>query len=873
MSDKYSTEICAHCSLVIPTGVNVSSKISTNSEPSRFCCYGCKLVFELIHKQGLQDFYNQRDGISGQLLVESSLNFLKSMPANLSSENIAEKVFAEYRKFDEPVNQARFLFTNEEQNLTSQRCALIEIEGMTCAACGWLNEHYLAQKSGVIAVNVNMATNQMLVEFDIAQIRLSQLLSAIKSLGYIPHSVSADNKHLQIKASRSIIWKLFIAGFGMMQSMSFSAPLYFSSNNISEVEVQVLRWTTLIIITPVLLFAGRDYFVRSINDLLRKNLSMDIPIALGLALGYLHSAYNTFAAVGEYIYLDSIAMLLFFLLCGKFFELRAHQKVTTSLYGKLRQEEKFAYRLLGNRENEKYQTEENVETEEVAIEELKAGEKILIKHGSVIVCDGTLISANSAELDESMLSGEARPVEKFSGDFINAGAINRGDAFVMQLQNGGGARGRVRQEIELLVAKALNEKPKFIKSSIYIARYFIFVLLLLSISTFIYWYIYADINMAIKITIALLVITCPCALALAAPLTLSALMAVLLNRGAILQNPAVLEKSHKLSKVILDKTGTITKGNLTVQKIVVNKFTNWQVKSATIIAAKIEQNSEHPIAKAFSEYQKRHLQTDNINCQNIIRHPSQGLSADIVGSPNINGLWHIGNKDFCAINSDEDTFINSQLLNDEINKTIIYLAQMPTTKDGKIERKIAVFVLDDEIHQFVGETISTWQKLSLQINILSGDRRQAVLDLAKKLSIMENQVFAEVSPQEKMEFVQKQKAEGEVVMMVGDGVNDAPVLAVADISVGMPSASDLSKISADVILLKGQSPWERIAQILPIMQKARKILWQNYIWAGLYNIVMIPLAMMGLVNPWVAGLGMTISSLVVLFNSMRLFRE
>jgi len=848
---NFHKDTCEHCGL--ENNKEIISKILDH--PSYFCCFGCKAVFELIHKNGLQDFYKNRVMAEGVLFQKKSLEFLKSFKINISPELIDNKIYNEYLIYDEPIPQSKFIFSSAKNSNQNQKYALIEIAGMTCAACGWLNEKYLAKKNGVKSVNVNMATKQMLVEFDITKIKLSQILSSIKSLGYIPNSISADNQKAQIKAKRDLLWKIFIAGLGMMQAMSFSAPLYFASNDISLIEIQILRWTTLIIITPVLLFSAQDYFIGSIKDLANKRLSMEVPIALGLSLGYFHSAYNTFLGISDHIYLDSISMLLFFLLCAKFYELSTFQKVTNLLYGKLRDEIPTALRVNKNNDTHK----------EVDINKINSGDTILVKHGFKIPTDGRLITA-TAEIDESMLTGESLPIEKRKGEFLHAGSINCGDYFTYSADVAGGIRGRLRQEIELLVAKSLNQKPRFIKTALQIARYFIFTLLILTISTFAFWFLTSGIDKAIKVSIALLVVTCPCALALAAPLTLSSLMAELLKHGGIIQNASIIEKVNRLSRVILDKTGTITKGNLNIKKIFANNISGWNQEFALKVAAAIEQKSEHPIAKTFFRESTNFSLNDFeiIDCQRVA---ASGLEV-IINSKyqNFSGKWRIGKKDFMKFSDSENNWLNSEIDFQE-KGTRVYLAKI----DDQVFCSIAVFILTDEIHDFVQENIHQWQNMGMKINILSGDQSNIVNSTAKQLTINSNDAYAGFSPSQKMDFIQDLQKQGEIIMVIGDGVNDAPILAQADISVGMPSSSDLSKISADIIILASNTPWQIIYKIIPLLKKARRLLLQNYCWAAMYNIAMIPIAILGWVNPWLAGLGMSLSSVVVLINSMRIF--
>lgn len=892
---------CRHCQSPIPENVDIRSE---KEENSRFCCFACKAVFELMAREGLEDLYQKHASPhikSPPSLLHRGEALLPLMqPDSSKNKKCTLTVDIAYQPLDRfDINASPYLrqVVDRALDLPSEAGAnvegalvesLIDIGGMSCAACGWLNERYLMTFCGVEQAHVNMLTRRLLIRFNVKNISLGQILTAIQAIGYSPQAVSrllpTENieslKTEQALASRELIWKLFIAGFATMQAMSFSVPLYYANgylasdnaSDISDLEATVLRWTTMMIATPAILVAGWDYFVRSWRDLRYRRIGMDFPIALGLMLGVAHSIWITLHGGGD-IYFDSMTMLIFFLLCGRYAEMRAHQKITQSLVFQQESQLRTAWR--------KAKAGVASEWEEVDLTSLREGDVILIKHGVAIPTDGKIENTTSAEdniidIDESMLTGEANAVRKNGDDVIHAGTINRGSPFSMKVTNCG--RGKMRDDIEWLVAKALSSKPRFIGLAMLIARYFVLLLFMVVVATLILWVNLDGWDMAIKVVVALLVITCPCALALSAPLTLSSLMANLLQKGVLIQNVAVLEKIHRLRHVVIDKTGTLTEGRMSIRQCrwwSSDSLLTWHENDARGIAALIESSSEHPLARAFLN---EPLPQDITREGHALRMPPSGLMANLKDASGKVVRWHIGTKEFCAINEEElqalskddvghhQTLDLNMLKLEDVSTTHIYLASM----EGA--RRVARFDLQDALRPKTREQIQQWQALGLRVTLLSGDRAMSVISMAEALGIPRDQALYEQSPHQKAEWVRKKQIQGEAVLMIGDGVNDAPVLALADISVGMPNASDLSKMSADILLLPGTQPWQRLSIVLPRLRFARRLLMTNYIWAAIYNSVMIPLAMMGGVNPWVAGLGMTLSSMVVMGNSLRLLR-
>lgn len=876
------SDLCSHCQLPIAQGVSITSE--THS-PTQFCCLGCKAVYELIAKSGMSELYSRKFSTHGegrgapptlQGLPNATMIAMLHRQDKPSEAPCDLPILPEYQRYADfdAVRPFIKIEKNAEDPQGDHWELMLRLSGMNCAACSWISEHALQKLSGVISAHVNMVTALLWLRIDPRRINVAQVLSAIHEIGYRGALHHPDHPSLLLEESptnaqalsRSLIWKLFVSGFATMQAMSFSVPLYFADveglsqagMNIDEVDAALLRWTTLMIAIPSIIFAGWDYFSRSWIDLRRNRIGMDLPIALGLIIGVLHSAWITVVGGGN-IYFDSMTMLLFILLCGRYAEQRAQSKIRSALLG-----------TRARRAVEAWQKNPYGLWALAPLSQLSLGDSILVKHGETIPVDGIFVhneppSSSDGAINESVLTGESAPVAKHSGEMLHEGTINLGEPFIMRVSALG--RGRLLQEIEWMVTRALCAKPRFIALAMTVARYFIVVLLALVAFAMWFWVEHAGWNHAIKIIVALLVVTCPCALALAAPLTLAGLMANLLRKGLLLQNVAVLEHCHRTKRVFIDKTGTLTEGRIRLHQIFCNEANDWNPTIARALAEALESTSEHPIANGIGK--SALSENTSIAIHSLQRFPHQGIEGifQVAGNDQV---WRIGNAQFCGIADDEESPLIRQWQSAEGGQAYIciFLAQMNPAQPK--HRCCALLVLEDTIRPHAKTLIQSWQAQGIRVALLSGDRQSAVQAMAKTMGI--DEYYYQHTPAQKGEIIRAHREHGEVVMMIGDGVNDAPVMALADVSVGMPNASELSKWSADIVLLPGAEPWLRLQTLMPTLQFARKLLISNYAWAIAYNLVMIPLAMSGWVNPWVAGVGMTLSSLIVMGNSLRLLR-
>lgn len=693
------------------------------------------------------------------------------------------------------------------------------IEGITCAACAWLIEKQLARFDGVESVRLNLTEHRLYLKWDQSQSPLSQIVSRIYSLGFKAQPYTPDAAQQQLKAEqKQSIQRLVLAALGTMQAMMFAVPLYVGewSGILLQYETY-FRFAGLAITTPVVLYSARPFFKAFLRDLKTRHLTMDVPVSIAIGGAYLASVYSTFTH-GEEVYYDSVCMFTFFLLVGRFLEARARLKngeAGSELHSLM---PRATLKIL-----------ENGEEALVPVNQISVNDVIRIVPGSTIAADGIIVNGKSS-VDESIITGEFIPVNKSTGDAVIAGSLNVENPIDIQVS----ALGKDTQlsTIMNLLDRATQDKPKIAQLADTLAQYFVAGVLITSAIVFTTWY-FIDSDRAFWITLSVLVATCPCALSLATPTALTAATSALRRNGVLITRGHVLETLRKSRRILFDKTGTLTLGQLTIEKTI---EVNLNQEDPFLIAASLEAHSQHPIATAFQSAQL-------LPVEQVENHPGEGISGHINQSK-----YKIGVAAFISDNESAPD-----------DRHWIGLSQD--------QRILAWFLLSDQIRPQAKESISDLHQLSMTCELLSGDQSRHVADLAEQLEVDHYQ--SGVSPQGKLDYLSKQNPD-DVTIMIGDGINDVPVLAQAPVSIAIGSASDLAKTHADVILINNQL--KRIPQLIKQAHRTSRIIKQNLMWALLYNSSILPLAAMGIIPPYVAAIGMSSSSLVVVFNALRLNR-
>ena len=793
--------VCYHCGLPVPANINFS--VIINHKPEPMCCPGCQAVASAIVDGGLESFYAYRTQTNEHIDTQS----LKT----------------DWKIYDLPEVQHEFV-TDHDLNF---RQANLLLEGISCAACSWLIETHLKKNPAVKSLSVNLSTHRCTLVWSPSNAPLSELLKSLAEIGYKPRPATDDQQQEFFKKENRIaLFRLGVAGFGMMQAMMVAVGIYFGA---TDTWLEFLRWLSMLVATPVVFFSASPFFKSAWRSIQSKQLIMDVPVALAIGLAYLASAWATVTHSGE-VYFESVSMFAFFLLLGRYIEQRARHRNRLA-FGNLAQLMPLTACCIRSQADEEI-------TENIPLKMLSVSDLVLVKAGDTFPCDGSVESGES-EVIESLITGESVPVSKRVGDNVIAGTLNGHSPLRIRVTAIGSAT--KLSGIERLAVQATEEKPKQVVMADKIARFFVARLLVVCACVFLFWW-FKDPSRAFWITLSVLVVTCPCALALAMPAALSAATANLRQRGFLVARGHVIETLTHINRVIFDKTGTLTLGLFCISDVLLSgKHSREQ---ALAIAASLEADSNHPIAQAFN------AERNNIRATEVKQTTAAGVEGKIDEQ-----IYRLGTQEFVSeiISSGDNSFT----LPDQ-NKLWLLLANS--------EGAVAWFGLDDEIRPGAREAVSNLQNMGITVELLSGDQSGAVAKLASELSI--EKFTAGAKPEDKLSRLQAVQKEGEKVLMVGDGINDVPVLAGADVSVAMASASDLAQTRADTVLLNNQLIL--LPEAIAIAKRTRNIIKQNLMFSLTYNVIALPLAAMGLVAPWAAAIGMTMSSLIVVLNALRL---
>jgi Cu2+-exporting ATPase len=789
---------CYHCGLPVAEPGRWRSPVLGAAR--EFCCAGCEAVASTIVAGGFEQYYATRSQAAAR-------------PAAVAG------AAADAATYDDPLAQAQFSYASGP----NERSATLILEGIRCAACLWLNEQALRRLPGVLRASVDYTTRRARVAWDPARIRLSELIGAIRAVGYdaCPYDPQRQ-EHLERAERRKALWQLFVSGLGAMQVMMYAFPAYIDEGGgtLSREAETLMRWASLALTAPVIVFACGPFFAGAWRELSRLRPGMDTPIALGIGAGFAASAWATVSGSGA-VYFDSIAMLVFLLLGARYLELAARQRAARSLDRLSRWTASTALCLKGGN------------FVQVQAHELTRGDLILVPAGDRVPADGAVEDGRSS-VDESLLTGEPLPLAKGPGSAVAAGTLNLEQPLVVRVERAG-AQTRAAA-IARLVEHAAASRPRLVAAADRLAHALTWVVLAVALLAGLHagdgW-----------VAIAVLVATCPCALALAAPVALTQAAGNLLARGVALTRSQALETLAGATDVVLDKTGTLTCGRFRIARI--RTFGKAGEAECLALAGALEASSRHPLARAFDGAAAGAM------AREIRNAPGLGVEAAAEGR-----RVRIGSADFCR----ELAGAPPRSVAPGEATTQVYLAD---------ERGwLAVFHLEDQLREGAREAVAALRAAGLRVHLLSGDRPAAVAALAARLGIASARGGA--LPQDKLEAIARLQGEGRVVAMVGDGLNDAPVLARADISFAMGSGADATQSRADFVLLRNSL--DELQNTVAQARHAMRVVRQNFAWALAYNALALPLAATGWIGPWEAAIGMAASSFIVVLNALRVAR-
>ena len=893
---------CFHCGDPVPQPP-FHAKIL--GKPREMCCMGCQLASQSIVEAGLEQYYLDR----------SEINRTASLPTQLTR----------LEAYDHDEIKSQFVYAQDGLSV-----AELSVNNLRCAACTWLIESRLDELEGISKCQVNLTNQRMRVIWNEDKLPISRILATINEIGYEAKPYRQDTHEAMLaRHNNQMLIRLGIAALGSMQAMMYAVAIYFGEySDMLIFQRDFLRWVSLFVSTPVFFYAGIPFFTSAWSAIRARQVNMDVPVSIALIVTFFASLYATITGQGE-TYYDSVSMFIFFLLAGRYIEHNARLKAATMandlvvvepvLVQKIAEDKEAAELILQQlKKNELEKTAvnedvsnqvSNLDTNEastsanptpnfmqsmdanvhqltskiaqdwqrartqqsaisttadeakekqmVTAHSLQVGDIILVEAGSEIISDGILLS-QTATVSQSLLTGEGDLIIKSQGDYIVGGAQNDSQPFEM-LVTALPADSQIGL-IDRLMNRAMSEKPKLAQQADKLARWFVARILVLSVLVFIGWYI-VDPSQAIWATVAVLVATCPCALSLATPIALTVATNRLASYGFLTTRGHTLQTLAEITHVAFDKTGTLTYGKPNLLNIELLKdndiatATDEQKDTLLAIAAALEVGSRHPIAHALltAAYQL-HLPST----QALQHYPAGGVEAMIDGV-----LYRIGHVDFALNDADNDMVID--LVSQRASSAVVLSCQQ---NDSVTWQALACFYFNDKVRDSAKAMLDTLKELGIETVMLTGDPSPQALVLAESLGM--HSAYNGLSPTDKVTHIQKLQAEGGVVLMVGDGINDAPVLAAADVSTSIAGAADLAQVSSDSIILNGQI--DAITAAKRISDKTERIIKQNFRWALIYNgSVLIPAAL-GYVPPWLAAIGMSLSSLFVVLNALRLKR-
>lgn len=835
MLDKVKHCFCYHCRSLMPTATALTLEV--DGQTRLLCCSGCVAAVQFINALDLQSYYDFRDKCAPVAGLTAH--------ATSAAQTLPELAFAD-----------------ATEELPDGRWALrLLIPDLRCAACVWLLEQVLSRQPGIEQVQVSFASRRMRVEFDPAQgLSVPGIAQLVQRLGYQPEPDLPDAGRQSFAShQRNMLIRLGVAGIGMMPVMMFALPAYLagglavgadggaagivSAGNAAAVDPlssALLRWASLALSTPVVLYSAWPFHRGAWYALRHRSLSMDLPVSIAILAAFLLSVVNTLNQASE-VYFDTACMFTFFLLLGRYVELqsRRHFQESQDLLVKL-------LPLTVRRVNSS-----NEET--VSLQNVDAGDLLRVLPGETIPADGVVVSGSSS-VSDSAFTGEPLPSIRQPGARVLAGATNHDGELVIRARTQ--PQDFVLAHINRLFEQASQYRPRWSRLADRAASWFIGAVLVLAAAAGIFWEMRGADN-ALIIALTVLVVACPCALSLATPVASTVATTTLRRHGVIIRNGAFLERAAATTAVVFDKTGTLTEAQLHIDRIV--PLHEVDVPGCLAIATALERDSHHPIARAFDG-------NTALTASAVVTVPGQGVQGEIAGVH-----YRLGVAAFAwpGLASTDATLSHSAL-------------SPPAQDDGlwvllAADTPLAWFRLQDVLRDEAAQTINALREQGIVTAICSGDSSPAGRRLAESLGV--DQSRTGLTPEQKIVAVRTLAAgisepgvstSGLRVMMIGDGVNDAGAMAVADTSIAISPRDVLVQNSADATLLNPNL--SLIPEVLRFARRTRRIIRQNIGWSLAYNLSVIPVALLGLLPPWLAALGMSLSSLLVVLNAWRLRR-
>ncbi len=792
---------CTHCNLTFDESVMITEK--QNDKELNFCCKGCQGVYHLLESEGLDTFYDKL--------------------GNTTLQPASTQISADLEKFDLEGFKNKYIKSTEDG---LSEIHLI-IEGIHCSACVWLNEKVLHKTNGIIEASINYTNNKAKVVWDPEEVKLSQIIETIRSIGYnaYPYDPSLQEERAN-KTKKEYYSRILVAVFGSMNIMWIAIAHYAGYfTGMQQNFKDILNVAEFILATPVLFYSGWIFFRGAYYGFKNHIVNMDTLVASGALSAYIYSIYAMTTQHGE-VYFDSVVMIITFVLVGKYLEVLSKKHAVDTLDS-----------IMGSTPTEVTTVKNSIKSL-VSVENIQVGDLIELKPGEKVVIDGQVTSGQGS-FDESSLTGENEPVFKQNGDTVLSGSICLDS--VIHYEASKDVSGSLLTSIVSLLEESITKKPHIEQLANTISGYFSNIILLIALLSFAGWYYWSgNFETALIIGISVIVIACPCALGLATPMATLVGISIAAKRGILFKEATFLETMAKSRLLALDKTGTITEGKPSVIKA---EFYG-DFDPALLLA--LVNTSNHPVSKGIARYLIQENDTlEPVHITAIKSIEAKGIEAEVDSKKLLGG--------------------NASLLQergikvDTVSENTLFLFAV----DGTVAAR---FELTDTIREGAKEAISAIQKMGIKIVMLTGDHEQSALKVANAVGIQT--IHAKLLPQEKSALIQDFQKKGEVVVMVGDGINDAIALAQSNIAIAMGQGADVAISVSDVVLLDERP--QSILDAYTLSRRTFSAVKENLGFSLLYNVIAVPLAVAGFVNPLIAALSMSLSSLIVVGNSMRI---
>ncbi len=815
--ESHDSAHCYHCGL--PVDEATHEQLAVLGAQRDFCCHGCKSVCKTIVDAGLEDYYRNRDlGVSS--------NQQKDLDELLDKLSIYDN------------EQVQKSFVHGEANWQE---AYLILEGIRCSACVWLNELHLRQQPGVLDVHIDDVTQRARVRWDPEQIVLSQILAAIVSIGYQAHPYEPSHYlELQKANKRKNLHRLLFAAIIGMLPMHFALASWFLGGPDEHGELeqweQIGRWTNLFVTLTILLYPAQEFFYGAWSDLKRKIIGMDVPIVLGLSCAFLLSVYSTYRGSGE-VYYESIAMFVLFILISRKLEHQAKIKASDQLE-----------RLALSQPLDARRVQQDGQLQTVSVLDLQPGHIIQILPGEQVPVDSIIIEGKSS-FNEALITGESRAIDHGVGDTLMAGSVNYDQPVLARVESG--EMESTIAEITRLAESGLQHKPVQALLADKVATRFVIFILLVAFSTAMFW-LYQGNHEWLVITVSVLIVTCPCALALAVPIALTVSSSRYLAMGVMARDMSKINRLNKVDLFVFDKTGTLTVGKPQLVDSFWAKDVDKRLAQSVLLG--LVSHSEHPVAKSMLQH---YSEGEAEPVEHIVNYAGQGIAGEFAG------YWRLGRYEFIREHLGK---VPAEL---EARFSEAMQQHFSISCLSRDDQLVAIFLFEDRLREGNEKVVRQLNQQGIECVILSGDTQKSVAQVAAKLHI--GNFRGGMSPQQKMDWVKHQQNDGKVVAMIGDGINDAPTLASADISFSLSESTALANDNSDFLILG--SKLKVIPEAVALARKTLSRIRQNIAWAILYNLIAIPFAVAGWVPPWAAAIGMSASSAIVVLNSMRFDRR